>query len=98
MNVGPVLRIDMELESMKASIAHLLADRQEEVNAMLQEELDKVLTSDSLRAHIKDATRLIIEGAITKDLNAYYMYGEGREVIHKAMVDQLGRGFAGEEE
>ncbi len=82
-------RVRIELEGMKHQILHAFASHNDEVERAIEQQLTTVIEHFPFEQTVKDLSREVISSAIKEALEYYFKYGEGREVIRKAVTDKL---------
>lgn len=82
-------RIRIELDGMKYQIIHAFQSHNQEIEDAVERNLQSAIDNFPFEGTIQELSREIIAGAIKEALECYFKYGEGREVIKKAVVERL---------
>ncbi len=82
-------RVRIELDGMKHQIVHAFASHNDETEKAIEEQLTVAIKNFPFEETIRDLSREVISSAIKDALEHYFKYGEGREVIRKAVTDKL---------
>lgn len=84
------LRISLEMENLRLQIMQCLMDRHDEINALVQKRLDEVLNAETLAETIDASVNRCVKEAISEEISNFYRFGNGREVIARAVRETLG--------
>ena len=90
LNNLPTVRV--EIEGMRLSLLHAITARSEEWDAMLKDAIDAALTPEAFQEAVAREARLVIDKVIRDEVEKFYRYGHGREVIRLAVEARLGLG------
>lgn len=82
-------RVTIQLEGMKQQIVHAFSSHNEEVEQAIEEQLSVAIKSFPFEETILKMSREVISASIKEALEHYFKYGEGREVIKRAVVERL---------
>lgn len=83
----PILRF--ELQGFKQSITHAFMHHADEVNVMINNAVTAYCTPETLELEIRSQAKACINEAIKEEIRAFYVYGEGRQVVRAAVLRQL---------
>lgn len=81
--------ITIQLEGMKHQIINAFAAHNTEIEQAIESQLTAAIKNFPFEAEVHRLSREVISDAIKEALEYYFKYGEGREVIKKAVVERL---------
>lgn len=81
----PVLRI--ELEGMKFVMLQALDKHRLEMDQMIQEAVTRACDPEVIQSKLDVMAQQAIEAAIKSEIDSFYRYGEGREIL-KALISE----------
>lgn len=81
--------IKLELQGMKYQIIHAFETHNREVEAVVDEQLQRAIANFPFEEEVQRLSREVISSAIKEALEYYFKYGEGREVIKKSIIEAL---------
>ncbi len=83
----PILRL--ELEGMKFSLYRALDKYQVEWNKMVRNSIERYCNEENLQLVIDRVVEREINDAIQEEVENFYKYGEGRNIIREIIVKKL---------
>ena len=89
MNPGSIPVIKLTLESMQASILQCFSEQQVSMDEQVREAVTKFCTKENIQAILDKQTADAIESAIKAQIQSFFRYGAGQQVIKQAVVDTL---------
>lgn len=87
MSSMPIIRF--ELEGMRQAIVIALSDYMVRMDSDIQAAIDRVMTPENIAAVIEDTAKREIDAAIQSEIQSFFRFGNGRDIIKKAVADQL---------
>jgi len=89
----PIVRL--EVEYMKHSILHAFTEYSAQVDADVKAAVEKFCSGENVSRIIHAAVETSLKAAINEQIESFYRYGAGREVIKQAVSKALDRHDAG---
>jgi hypothetical protein len=86
MNI-PIIRL--EVEHMRQTMAFALTEYTTRLDVDLHNAIDAYCTPENLRRVIEDEANRTLDQVIREQVKAWFIYGEGREVIKRAVEQKL---------
>ena len=90
MGALPVLRF--ELEGVRHSLLHALADQAEDIQKAVDVELTRFIDGFDFGACVRAQMRPVLERCIANAIQTHFQYGPGREVIEAEVAKVLAPG------
>ncbi len=81
----PVLRLELELDSMRYHICTALLNHNEELQKRLDIAFERMLTADSVDKLFADAAGQAIKEAIQRCVREYFLSPEVANAVHQAV-------------
>lgn len=82
-----VLRV--ELERAKLSFQAMLTDAMVVRDAEVRDAIERALTPEALSAVVQQEVKRAVEQAVREEVERFYRYGKGRQVVRQAVDRQL---------
>lgn len=82
-------RIRITLEGIRQEMQHAFGSQCDEIKAIAEEEIRKVLDERMLRLYIAEEARKYIRQAISENMKDYFLMKEGAQAIRKQMQIEL---------
>jgi len=83
----PVIKIS--IEHMTQSIMHAFSQQMFDTDQYVQEEVKRYCSEDNLRAVVSTAARNAIDAAVKKEVETFFRYGVGADIVKKAVIRRL---------
>jgi uncharacterized protein YqeY len=83
--IGPIIKIEMQ--QVRESVMHYMQQRNEELNAMVQETLEQTLTEEWVKVSIQDSVNSVVQKAID-NVGENFQF---RCAVEKAIGDALAK-------
>ena len=87
--------IRFEVANLRHTVTLALQDYVAKMDADIQAAVAAAMTPENVSRAIQDAASKEIEHAIRGEISEFFRYGNGRDVIKKAVADTLDRRAAG---
>lgn len=84
---GPIIKL--EVDQMRHSMAVALSEYTAQLDETLQRSIEAYCTPENLQRVIGEETRRTLDIVIREQVKVWFMYGEGRKVIKKAVEQKL---------
>lgn len=84
---APIIRL--EVNRMKHTMLVALSEYAAQVDEMLRSSIEAYCTPDNLQRVIDKETQRTLDAVIREEVKNWFTYGEGREVIKKALEQKL---------
>ena len=84
------MELNFELKEVRIRVVQLLQDRQNEIATMVQESVDKQITTEYLQYVIDKKVKSTVEYELGKAIEHYYEHGEGSKQIDELVETYLG--------
>ena len=81
--------ISVELQSMKLSLKHAIAERSLMLDGWITAEIDKALSEENVKFIIEQQVKRVIESVVNEEVNDFYRRGDGRAIIQKVINERL---------
>lgn len=81
--------ISLEVDQMKHTLVIAMRQYTNQLNEILRASIEAYCTQDNLRRVIEEETRRTLEAVLREEVKNWFLHGEGREVIKKAIEQKL---------
>ena len=81
--------IRIEIEGLKHSVATMLSDRNEEINKMIIEEMDRQVNEEWIQSCIQKEVRSALKRAVEGIADNYRVVSAIQEVMGQAIADKI---------
>ena len=81
--------ITLRMEGMRKTLHQALMVRAEEFSEYVDQAIKSACTKARIQEIVDHATEEVIKDSIKKEIEAFYRYGEGRDIIKKRVVEML---------
>ena len=89
MNIPEMPILTSRIDPMKHSIHNAMMLHVDEISKYVQFRVDQLCSEDSLHEVINREAKRVIEETIKQELESFYRFGPGSEVIKNAIVEKL---------
>ena len=83
----PIVRL--EIQRMKHTICTALAEHSAKMDSDIQKAIEDFCTEENIDRVIREATYKILDCTIREEVEAFFRYGPGRNVIAAAVKEKL---------
>jgi len=83
--------IKLELDRMRYSVVHAFNQRNAELEEIVNEELEKALENFSYAQEIRKVVDNVLQEAIKRAVESFFMFGGGQQVINEMIGDVLNK-------
>lgn len=83
----PIIRL--EVQRMQHTIAHALTNYAAQMDADIQKAIKEYLTPENVTLIVMTQARTCIEAAIRDEVDKHFRYGKGREIVRRAVLDNM---------
>lgn len=87
MNTVPILKL--ELQRMSETLCIMLSEHTAMLDEQLQQAVKNFCTEGQLERVITDTANRVLHDAIAREVQNFYTYGPGREVVAEAVRQRL---------
>lgn len=84
-----MITLRLELDGLKEKIVHSMICKQGELEEILRKELDELLTEDFVSKIIRESVQEVFPKAVKDAVNAYFLFGKGRDGIRDAVTEMF---------
>jgi len=100
--LSPIVRLQLDVESMRHSVMHVMADHHSDIRKQVEAEISKLMTGGYLEERINQAVRRHLEAAIDAEVRqivtAYLRNTPSiSKTITEAVLESFARGSVGDE-
>lgn len=83
----PIIKI--EIDHMRESIAHLISERDLEIDNYVQAALDKLCSAEAIQGLVEEATQKVVQEVVSQSVRSFFQYGEGYAAISGLVRERL---------
>jgi hypothetical protein len=81
--------IELKVKNMEHAIAQAFSEYELELDKTILEAVTKFCTPENINSIVQKEVDRVVEIAIKQEVHNFYLYGEGRETIKKAVLKKL---------
>lgn len=82
-------KIRLEIDGMKYQIVHAISQHNDELEAALDDAIDRAIASYPFESEIMSMAKDAINESIKRSIQEYFMYGEGKEFINRVVAKSV---------
>ena len=87
----PNIKLQLDVEAIRLHFMQAFTELQIDTRKMVNEVLEKTVTPEYLEEAIKDAAKSAIKQVTSEEVTRFFVYGDGRKVVKKVVVDMLSK-------
>ena len=85
--------VKLELEHMRHSMMNAFMSHSDEMQVLVQEAVDAYCTEEALIKEVRKHATNAVNQSIKEELDKFFLYGEGKEVIRKVLSEAFTKAF-----